>query len=112
MKNPTIIYNSVDDRYLTHYIYTSWYRCVPYIEQITESPPITSKGKWFQNAGILALHYQDNSSVHIAAKKGGIIVKTENDGSVTRNLGWRCKINKNLYSCTHWQEPEAMLLSR
>ena len=40
-------------------------------------------------------------------KKGGVIVKTENDGSITKNLGWRCKINKNLYSCTHWQEPEA-----
>lgn len=107
IEKPTHYLHSVDDRYLTHYIYTSWYRCLPYLENIPDSLPIFSKGKWFQNAGILALHYQDNSSVHIAAKKGGIIVKTENDGSITRNLGWRCKINKNLYSCTHWQEPES-----
>lgn len=107
IEKPTHYLHSVDDRYLTHYIYTSWYRCLPYLENINESTPIISKGKWFQNAGILALHNQDNSSVHIAAKKGGVIVKTENDGSITKNLGWRCKINKSLYSCTHWQEPDS-----
>jgi hypothetical protein len=108
IEKPTHYLHSVDDRYLTHYIYTSWYRCLPHIKHITESPPIISKGKWFQNAGILALHNQNSSSIHIAAGKGGIVVKTKNDGSITKDLGWRCKIKKNLYSCTHWQEPESI----
>ena len=107
IEKPTHYLYSIDDRYLTHYIYTSWYRCLPYLKNISETTPIISKGKWFQGAGVLVVHNSNSSSIHIAAGKGGVVVKTKKDGSITKNLGWRSKINKSFYSCTHWQEPES-----
>ena len=104
---PTHYLHSIDDRYLTHYVYTSWYRCLPNLGNISKTETLVSKGKWFKEAGVLIVHNPGKWSIHVAASKGGIVVKTNHDGTVTKNLGWRCKINKNLYSCTHWQEPES-----
>ena len=104
---PTHYLHSIDDRYLTHYVYTSWYRCLPNLGNISKIEPLVSKGKWFKDAGILIVHNPEKWSIHVAASKGGIVVKTNHDGTVTKNLGWRSTLQEGLFACTHWQEPES-----
>lgn len=97
----------IDERYMLHYVFSSFYRAIPFIDDICEPVENPAGYKWFKKAGIFIMYNPDNS-LHINAHKGGIIMKTLRDGTRKYNYGWRGTSKKKLI-VTHWQEPESII---
>lgn len=106
IEKPQHYLHHIDDRYLTHYVYVSWFRALSHFEKLSDDDPVPTTGaKWFPEARVFILHKPDEWSLHVAAGKGGVALKTFKDGAMVGNLGWRGILKKNQITCSHWQEP-------
>ncbi len=107
---PRHFLHQVDDRYLAHYVHTSWFRALPHMQRIGPPAPPPRGIRWFPHARVLVSHAED-SSLYVAAGKGGVVVRVEPDGRTELDAGWRADIRGHL-TTTCWQEPAAQVDAR
>ncbi len=102
---PSHFYHHIDERYSVHYVYTSLLRSLTAISNLAKPAPRVDGDLWMESAGIYVSHRR-GISLHVAARKGGIAVRTSGDGKRDADYGWRGELGGKL-TATHWQEPEA-----
>ena len=63
-----------DDRYHSHYIFSSILKCLPYLKNINSFDKLMAENVKFNNAGIVKKYVKDfDVTVYVGLKKGGII---------------------------------------
>jgi hypothetical protein len=102
--------HATDDRYLCHYVYHSCFRSLEHLPKMTAAqaqlPADIGADIFYPEAGIHVLHAGGNSSVFIAALKGGVFYYFRKTGLVYADFGWRQKVAPNRVLLTHWQHPD------
>ncbi len=98
--------NRTDDRYISHYVYQSCFRSLPYLDEICHGsdnlPAGRNKKILFKEAGILIKHVKENTSLYVNARKGGIINVFGVNGIKDVDFGWRAHQPGGKIAVTHW----------
>ena len=110
VESPRHFLHHIDDRYLAHYVYTSWYRALAHLGAMGPAAPPARGARWFPHARILVAH-EAGASVYVAAGKGSTLVRAGADGEMEFDQGWRGEVAGRLTS-TCWQEAEATVSAR
>jgi hypothetical protein len=105
LASPRHFLHHVDDRYLGHYVHTSWFRAWPHLSAVGEAAPPPRGVHWLSHARILVSH-ADEATLYVAAGKGGVVVRVARDGTIEQDTGWRGTIAGRL-TTTCWQERAA-----
>lgn len=105
LASPRHFLHHVDDRYLGHYVHTSWFRAWPHLTSVGEAAPPARGVTWLPHARLLVAH-ADDASLYVAAGKGGVVVRVTRDGAIEQDTGWRGTIAGRL-TTTCWQERAA-----
>jgi hypothetical protein len=108
--SPRHFLHRVDDRYLGHYVHSSWFRALPYLDRLGPAASPAQGARWFPQCRVLVSHGQD-ASVYVAAGKGGVVVREDAEGRVELDAGWRGETRGRL-TTTCWQEPAARVDAR
>lgn len=108
--SPRHFLHHIDDRYLAHYVHTSWFRALPHLAAMGPAAPAARGTRWFPLARILVSH-SDAASVYVAAGKGGTVVRVEPGGACEFDQGWRGEVAGRI-TTTCWQEAEARVEAR
>lgn len=101
--------DSVDDRYLSHYVMHSMLRAQE--KRMASAHPIPCKLPYevehsvvFPEAGIVSFSNQQYSGI-ISLRKGGIIKIYQGDQECFIDCGYRVNIKKGTVLTTNWQDP-------
>ena len=103
---PDYYLNRTDDRYISHYVYQSCFRSLPFLDKICT--PVKSlhadnkKNIIYREAGIYIEHRKDNCSIYVNASKGGIVNIFDTKGIIDADFGWRARLSRNNIAVTHW----------
>jgi hypothetical protein len=106
---PYNYFEATDDRYLCHYIYTSFTRAVKAladfssvdIEKYAKNGYADERKVYdLQHCGIY-IQRRETFDIYINKQKGGILYIYDKDGLVYSNFGYRFKQDK-LFAVTHW----------
>ena len=74
VSQPRHFLHHVDDRYVTHYLLTSWFRALPHLAAMGPAAEPSRETRWFAHARVLVSH-TGNASLYVAAGKGGTVVR-------------------------------------
>jgi hypothetical protein len=110
IESPRHFLHHVDDRYLAHYVHTSWFRSLAHLSAMGPAAAPTDGTRWFPHARILVSH-SNAVSVYVAAGKGGSVARVSADGALEFDQGWRGEVAGRL-TTTCWQEAEARVEAR
>ncbi len=110
MESPRHFLHHVDDRYLAHYVHSSWFRALPHLAQMGPAAETARGTRWFPGARMLVSH-ADGASLYVAAGKGGTVARVARDGTVEFDQGWRGEVSGRL-TTTCWQEAAARVEAR
>lgn len=105
IESPRHFLHHVDDRYLAHYVHTSWFRALPHLAAMGEAAAPARGTRWFPGARTLVSH-ADAASLYVAAGKGGTVVRVARDGALEFDQGWRGEVAGRI-TTTCWQESDA-----
>ena len=105
LDSPRHFLHHVDDRYLGHYVHTSWFRAWPHLASVGAAATAPRGVHWFPHARILVSR-TEAATLYVAAGKGGAVVRVARDGAVEQDTGWRGTIAGRL-TTTCWQERAA-----
>lgn len=107
IESPRHFLHHIDDRYLAHYVHTSWFRALPHLAAMGPAAAPARGTRWFPHARILVSHSED-ASLYVAAGKGGTVVRSSRGGALEFDQGWRGEVAGRL-TTTCWQEAEAVV---
>ena len=107
---PRHFLHHVDDRYLVHYLHTSWFRALPYLGAMGPAAEPVLGTRWFPHARILVSH-SDEASLYVTAGKGGTVVRVARDGATELDQGWRGEVAGRI-TTTYWQERDTRVEAR
>ncbi len=110
VSEPRHFLHHVDDRYVTHYLHTSWFRALPHLAAMGPAAEPSRETRWFAHARVLVSHTGD-ASLYVAAGKGGTVVRVARDGATEFDQGWRGEVAGRI-TTTCWQEPETRVEAR
>ncbi len=106
---PGFFMDSVDDRYLSHYILHSFLRAEE--KRLQNSHPESENAPFekdhycvFNNAGLISFR-NDTLAGIISTKKGGIIKLFYGDRECFLDCGYRVNYGKGLVAATNWLDP-------
>lgn len=99
---PRHFLHHVDDRYVAHYVHTSWFRALPHVGAMGPAAQPVRGTRWFPHARVLVSH-SDDASLYVAAGKGGTVVRVASDGATELDQGWRGEVAGRI-TTTSWQE--------
>ena len=95
-----------DDRYISHYVYQSCFRSLPFLDEVTHEGatlPVDNREKLIlKDSGIVVDHSRQHGSVYVNARKGGIITIFGKEGVREAEYGWRGKLPGRKIAVTHW----------
>ncbi|MEF2145611.1 MAG: hypothetical protein V3573_09215 [Desulfovibrionaceae bacterium] len=99
--------HATDDRYASHYLFQSHFRCLPHLAAMTAPDvlPCEAGGEqFFVEAGQFVRHGQGRS-LFFAGKKGGVTYVFGPEGLLDADYGWRAFLpgRKGRLAVTHWQ---------
>lgn len=110
LESPLHFLHHIDDRYLTHYVHTSWFRAWCHLGAM-QAPSAPARGThWWPEARVWVSH-DDAASRWVAAGKGGVVVRVTRTGETEYDTGWRGTVDGHL-TTTCWQEREARVEAR
>ncbi|MEQ1833410.1 MAG: hypothetical protein ABL977_10180 [Candidatus Eisenbacteria bacterium] len=95
----------IDDRYLAHYVHTSWFRALPHLADMLAPGALAQGARWFPHARMLVVH-DAQASLYVAAGKGGTVVRVTQAGELECDQGWRGSV-AGVPTTTCWQESAA-----
>lgn len=95
----------IDDRYLAHYVHTSWFRALPHLGAMLPPAAPARGARWFPGARVFVTH-DEHSSLYVAAGKGGTVVRVTAAGELEFDQGWRGSV-AGAATTTCWQEAAA-----
>ncbi|MDE7168572.1 MAG: hypothetical protein K2N67_00055, partial [Mucispirillum sp.] len=96
--------NSVDDRYLSHYVTHSFMRALVNRKENKRSIFFQYEDvKEFKNAGLVIVR-KNNSYIVMGMHKGGIIKIFKDDKEIFTDCGYRVELGKGKIAATNWQD--------
>lgn len=108
METENAMYGKTDDRYLTHYVGQSYFRCLLQLQNIQRKStvvlPEIKTGRYLDQSRIFIQHSRKKSII-VALGKGGIINEFSEKGISSANYGWRVKQGEKV-AVTHWQNAD------
>ena len=112
LDQPFHFIRSTDDRYHTHYIFSSIIRSVSYLDEITDPvEPERVREKWLPNCGYWIYwpeHKEWNAIV--AAKKGGLFRIHFKDSIPAIDNGWRLYRNGKMWTTNWWSDDSKIII--
>ena len=109
LDSPDHFLNRTDDRYAVHYVYSSYFRSLAFINKFVASefklPCETKYEKYFSQAGIYTGHSPAKHSFYLNLRKGGIVNVFSAKGIYEVDFGFRIRMGKSKVAVMHWQHP-------
>jgi hypothetical protein len=100
---------ATDDRYHAHYIFASLVRALDYVPAVQPpAAPVLSESEWMPGAGYWIVRRPD-STVYIAANKGGLTRVHRTGKPPIADHGWRAKSPAGGVFTSNWWSPPARI---
>ena len=95
---------ATDDRYHCHYVYASVVRSLPNLgAMVSPAEPDRPARLWLPGCGFLvARDVAAGCSVHVAARKGGLVRVHRQGAAPVVDYGWRIRRGKSLWTTNWW----------
>lgn len=109
LASPDHFLNRTDDRYAVHYVYSSYFRSLQYLDSLPDKefklPAESDHTHYFAGSGIFVSHFAGKSSIYVNLRKGGIVNIFTAGGISQVDFGFRIKMPGSKVAVTHWQHP-------